>query len=463
MITAVEILALVIFEVLLVHLFNKYCRTNGRNTLESVLKIQNVLLLFVMIFCHFFSYYNYKTFPDIFPDGAQYDLYARALANNIRALKFEIPNFSDLVILSKDYKMIKVQHLEGDFPILSYILGGVLYAVFGHAPLLFKFMNVVFYQLATIMFYEILVKRKSYNKTILMLFALNPLFIIYSTSLLKESFIILSAVWFFYSLIVNNKRNVILSLLVLFFLRPYFSPIFLLALVIEKGKGKLKTLIGYVLLAVLGLVVFDLFLSKLSFLQKSMQDNPYKLVNNRGEIIYAYGLSDLMITLISSPFMFIKQIFYYFTIAFFNPEPWVPRYFLYGKFANSPDFISLSGISYYLQAPFQLILMHSIFKNWYGFKKVISDNFIYILIFILIVSFNAVRSGLERYQETITYTVLLLVAASAINTNYKKKNMTIFYFVVLAVFFINDLVFRERTFFNENVNYVQTSAVEELQ
>ena len=405
-----EIIIFLILEFLLINRLSRYCIKHNLIFLNNVVIKQNLVLIALLFITHIYSYFYYRAFPGLNPDGLEYDVFAKAFANNLRSLHFAMPNKEFVMTQINSTSLLKsTLNNNIDLPFLSYGIGGIIYTIFGYSPLLVKFLNIIFFQVSTIIFFKILNTTSTISKSIFYIYAFNPIFLMFSVSLIKEASILLCTIWFFYSVIINSKKNIILSLLILFFLRPYLTPIYLLALIIATFKNNIKSLLVYSSLFILIYIFIDLFLSKIPY-SKALFSTSYQITNNTGKAVIVHGIGALFSLLISNPIAYIKYIFYYFTLAFFSPEIWVPKYLQMGVFGKYPYALSFDGIAELIQAPLQLYILYKIFDNWVGIRNFIRENLIYIISFIVLVSFNAIRSGVVRYQESVTLTIFLIFA-----------------------------------------------------
>jgi hypothetical protein len=451
-----EIIVFVILEYILINRINRYCVKNNFLFLNNVLIKQNLLIVALLFFTHIFSYYYYRTYPGVYPDEILYDAYAKALSKNLSTFNFSLPNKESFLQNINSVSILPFfDYTPSEVPFFSYANGGIIYALFGYSPIVLKFSNIILFQVSTIYFYKIIFTKNTISKSIFYIYAYNPVFFVYAISFLKESSILFCTTWFFYSFKINSKKNIVFSLIILFFLRPYLSPIYLLALIIATNKEKIKSLLLYSLLFLMIYICIDLFLTNIPY-TKSLFLDSYQITDNSGKEISIRGIDKLFSIIISNPIAFIKYRIYYFTIAIFSPEIWVPKYIQYGIFAKNPYILSFDGLAKLLQAPLQLFILFKIFNNWIGFRNFIRENLIYIITFIILVAFNSVKSGVVRYQECITFFLLLIFANFNIKARLRKKRYAVLLILIITIFFLNDLIYRQRTIFNGKITYIRT-------
>jgi hypothetical protein len=455
-----EIISLFILESLFLFFLTRYIRVNNLYFIKNTLLLQNIALVLLLILTHIFVYYNYRTFPDIYYDGGQYDLWARVFADKIRNGDFTIPTSNDLLLYLKEYPVLSKSILNNDVPLLSYSVGAILYTFTGHAPLALKFINIIFFQISTLIFIKLLIKQTNkINKSVVYIYAFNPVFIVYSISLIKESFIIFALLWFFHSYMIKSNKEIIVSLIIILLLRPYLAGICFISMVIIDNYTRPRKLILYALIIGPLFYSFELIISSLPGYGNAIDQQPYRLIDNSGKEIWVNGLPELFKLFFSNPVIFFKQIFYYTSLAFFSPELWVPQRIFYGEFAIRPEIISIIGIGRVLQSPIQLFIIYKIFSKWIGVKTIIKQNGIFILSAALLIFFNAIKTGSIRYQETVTFIVLMVIAHNCITYKAIRAPKKMLFILIIFMFFINDLFIRKRTILNSNANYMETTEI----
>lgn len=457
-----EIFAFILLEPILILSIWNYCRKNGSPFLKVLLLRQNIFLLIFLLLSHIFSYYHYRTFPGIYPDDVIYNTYARIFSNNITSLPFS--GFNESLILRNIDSVSALPYFSNSFdelPFLSFSIGGFLYFIFGYAPLIFKFLNIIYFQVSTIIFYKLIYNNTSLSKTIVYIYAFNPVFLLYAVTFLKEILILLCTLWFFYSCKNNTKAQMIFSLILLFFLRPYLSPIYLTAYLLSSSKNGLKFIIVYLLLFCIEFAGIDWLLNNIPY-GKYVNAGSFKITDNSGNAHYVQGIERLLKGILNDPLAFTKYRIYYFTLAIFTPEIWVPPLLKYGIFAKDPSSLSLDGLAKLIQAPLQLYILYKISAYWVKARIFLKENMIYILSFLMLVLFNSLKSGVLRYQECITFSILLIFANFNITALTQKKRHTLLISLIILMFFLNDLIVRKRTIFNDNQIYQSRITIEQL-
>lgn len=152
MISINELVSFLCLELLLLVLIMRM----KERSLREVLLIQNIICVSFLLFSHVYAYSHYRTFPDISYDGLQYDFYAQNIALNLRSGVFSLRQMDISSAISVPYDLpywTYARDIDSISPIHP-LIGGILYLLFGHAPLVFKLFNVILFAVSTVYFSE---------------------------------------------------------------------------------------------------------------------------------------------------------------------------------------------------------------------------------------------------------------------------------------------------------------------
>jgi len=445
MISTTEFIYFIILELILFLYLN---RTKDIK-LKNILVIQNLICIITLLVTHYYAYHNYITFPDITFDGMKYDFYSHNISENIKAGVFKLSDMSiySTIPVTGFIPYWTVTSIDAKTPI-HIIVGGIIYFLFGYSPIIYKFWNVFLFSLSTILIYKMQIHYKAptlYTK----LFAFNPYFIIYSVTMAKETMIILLVLIIFYHIYVKGVSLIEtgLALILLFIYRPYIAVIMLLFLWLKVTRARYR--IYVLILTIIILLSIEYSMELFSFIPNINEMN-FAIKTNEGFQEYYMGIVPLLRSVIRSPLRFFKYILYYFYNAIFEPIPWVFsfKYGGEGELAYTSSAISFESLSRWLYSFIHIYLIAGIVRRLDNIIKNKEYLLLIILAFITIL-FNAIRTGVERYQECITLP-LLVIMLIMIPPDEKRNatNRMILLFCIYIFIFLSDLIIRERTIFN---------------
>jgi len=438
----------VYFIILEIALFLYLSRTRDVS-LKKILLFQNIICILILLATHYYAYRYYLTYPDISIDGMQYDYDARYISKNLKAGIYLPSKMSILspIPITSNIPYLEFRTIDTKTPI-HIMIGGVLYYIFGYCPIIYKFFNVFLFSMATKLIFKFQIHYKApmlYTN----IFAFNPIFIYYSVSMLKEIAILLLIILIFYYIYVKGVSflSTGIAVILLFVYRPYIGVImlFFLWLIETNAKNRIYVL----LLSLILLFAVEYTVSLFTFIPNINEMN-FAIKTNEGFQEYYFGIIPLLRAVINSPIRFIKYIVYYFYNAIFQPIPWVlsVKYGNEGELAITNIAISFNNLTRWLYSFIHIFLIAGIAQRIDNILKN-RDNLLFIFLAFITIFFNAIRTGVERYQECITLP-LLVIMLIMIPPDEKRNatNRMILLFCIYIIIFLSDFIIRERTIFN---------------
>jgi len=328
------------------------------------------------------------------------------------------------------------------------LIGGILYLLFGHAPLVFKLFNVFLFAVSTIFIFRI---QQHYHASprYTFFYAFNPVFIYYSASMLKETAIILLVVMLLYQKYVKRLSfwGTGITLILMLLYRPYIAVIMMMFIWISSTNAKYR---GYVItLAIISYLAVEYSIAFFTWLP-DINEMTFAIQNNQGVVEYYRGVVELLRAVISSPIRFMKYVVYYFYNAVFQPIPWVysSKYGAEGELARTTDAIGFNVLARWLYSFLHIYLITKILDRY---RNLISkqDNMLLATLAFVTILVNAFKTGVERYQECVT--LPLIIVALIMIPQDKSNNLPlrkIGYIAIYSFIFVSDFVIRQRSIFN---------------
>jgi len=403
--------------------------------------------------------YSYSYLPLHFPtsmdDGTFYNRAGLTFSENLKSgtISFKTPTgYKKYQTISQhsniqDDKMYS-RYSSDPTAVLYMVFIGLTYFVFGYNPFLIRILNIIVFQLSYVEFSRIIDSfniRNQIKKRLKLCYLFFPVFIFYSSTMLKEAFVVYFTVALLSDVLLGKKiSRMAFHTVGLLMLRFYNAFIILIPFVLTKLSLKRMPSIKIIVIVIAFLIVAwdSRFLGSFSLKYILFQIPIYmKLSLDSSRAISATGILDGIISTFTNPIQIINAFFRGFIDMFLNPKfwkiqfvPWGDKYF----FINICERLT-SWFSWFILMmlfPYKSL----IFKNKYSY---------FILLYIIVLLFAGIHPHTRYTYVFITILLVLIgqlnqytrLSPPAIKSQYLLFFSLSFFLIVVDYVFIGSSLF----------------------